>query len=44
MIYGTVWDIGCIIASLVAIIGPMLLVGWYFKAAKEKIKKLHEGK
>lgn len=42
MIWETIWDTGCNIAGLVAIIGPILLVGWYFKAAKEKIKKLHE--
>lgn len=42
MIWETIWDTGCNIASFIAIIGPILLVGWYFKAAKEKIKKLHE--
>ena len=42
MIWETGWDVGCNIFGLIAIIGPLLLVGWYFKAAKEKVRKLHE--
>ena len=42
MMWETIWDSSCNISALIAIIGPLLLVGWYFKAAKEKIKKLHE--
>jgi len=42
MTWETNWDTFCNIFSLIAIIGPLLLVGWYFKAAKEKVRKLHE--
>ncbi len=42
MIWDSVWDIGCNVFGFIAIIGPLMLVGWYFKAAKEKFRKLHE--
>jgi hypothetical protein len=42
MIWNTGWDIACNIFGFIAIIGPLLLVSWYFKAAKEKFRKLHE--
>ncbi|HQC82062.1 MAG TPA: hypothetical protein PLD22_01905 [Bacillota bacterium] len=42
MLWDSVWDIGCNIFGFIAMIGPLLLVGWYFKAAKEKFRKLNE--
>ena len=42
MIWDTGWDIACNIFGFIAIIGPLLLVGWYFKAAKEKFQKLNQ--
>mgnify|MGYP000914772576 FL=1 len=42
MIWETIWDSSSNIAAFMAIIGPLMLVGWYFKAAKEKVRKLHE--
>lgn len=42
MIWDSGWDISCNILGFVAIIGPLFLVGWYFKAAKEKFRRLNE--
>lgn len=41
MIWDSGWDIACNIFGFVAIIGPFMLVGWYFRAAKEKFIKLN---
>jgi hypothetical protein len=34
------WDLLCVVAGVVAIVGPIILVGWFFKEAKKKIEKL----
>ncbi len=36
------WDFWCNVAGAICIIGPLFLVGWYYKAVKVKIKKLHD--
>mgnify|MGYP001082347237 FL=1 len=45
MIWDSGWDVSCNIFALISIIGPLCLVGWYFKDAKERFQKLNqEGK
>lgn len=34
------WDLLCVIAGVIAIVGPIILVGWFFREAKRKIEKL----
>ena len=36
------WNIGNYIAGAMCIIGPILLVVWYFRAAKERFKKMND--
>lgn len=36
------WDIACYIFGAICIIGPICIVFWYFSAAKEQLRKLHE--
>jgi len=37
-----IWDIGCYIAGVICVVGPLLLIVWYFDAAKKQVKRLHE--
>ena len=34
------WDLLCIVAGVIAIVGPILLIGWFFQEAKKKIETL----
>ncbi len=36
------WDFWCNVAGAMCIIGPILLIVWYAKAVKVKIKKLND--
>ena len=36
------WDFWCNVAGVICIVGPLLLVAWYVKAVKVKIKKLND--
>jgi len=36
------WDVACYIAGAICIIGPIGLIFWYFGAAKQQVKRLHE--
>lgn len=42
MLWHNGWDIWCNIFGIIAIVGPLLLVGWYFKEAKARFKRLNE--
>jgi hypothetical protein len=37
-----VWDVGCLIAGIICIIGPIGLIFWYFGAAREQVRRLNE--
>lgn len=36
------WDFWCDVAGIIAIVGPILLIFWYAKAVKVKLKKLNQ--
>ena len=36
------WDIANYIAGAMCIIGPVALVVWYFRAAKDRIEKMND--
>lgn len=38
-----VWDVMNWIMGIICIVGPICLIFWYFGAAKQQLKNLHEG-
>ena len=38
------WTVGCWIAGIIAIVGPLCLIFWYVGAVKARLKEFHEKK
>lgn len=36
------WNVANYIAGAICVIGPLFLIVWYFRAAKEQVRKLQE--
>ncbi|NLG64755.1 MAG: hypothetical protein GX537_04040 [Actinobacteria bacterium] len=34
------WTVFCWIFGVVAIVGPLALIGWYYEAAREQVKRM----
>mgnify|MGYP000968916261 CR=1 FL=1 len=38
------WDVACYIFGTIALVGPLFIVVWYFRAAKQRIQDMNKEK